>query len=400
MKRIRSISVILFLIISIIFVSKYIVSVFNSKYRVKENTIKEEYNGGVTYSDIESFENKIRESLVYKKEISMIMVGDALIHQSIYESSYKNGKYDFTNILSKIKPIVKNYDIAYYNQETVLGGTSIGLSTYPRFNSPYEVGDAFIDAGFNMVSLANNHTLDRGRSAIINSVNYWKKHKDVLTAGSYSSYDDRNEIRIFNKNGISYTMLSYTTSTNGISIPNGDKYLVNVYDESTVKKDIERVRNKVDVLIVAMHWGTEYTNYPTQAQKNIANYLSNLGVDIIIGAHPHVVEPATFIGNTLVIYSLGNFVSSQNGPNNRTGLMMSVKIVKTYKDGNTYISLEDPTARLIYTYYKEGTPRYNFVVYPYDQLNNNIMSDYKTYYNKYINIVAGSDKIIKYPLNA
>ncbi len=177
---------------------------------------------GVTMSDIETLENNIRNDLIYEKEISMVMVGDALIHQSIYQDAYKNGKYDFTKMLSRVKPIISKYDLAYYNQETILGGAKLGVSTYPRFNSPYEVGDAFRDAGFNVVSLANNHTLDRGKQAIINSTNYWKKYPKVLVAGSYGSQSDRDKVQIFEKNGITYTMLSYTTDTNGLRIPNGE----------------------------------------------------------------------------------------------------------------------------------------------------------------------------------
>ncbi len=396
---------VLILLILIVLVWVYILLSINSNKINNDNKVDNENEisdnyVGITTNDLSLFEDKIKNSFVYEKKVSVVMVGDALIHQSIYLDAYKNGKYDFKSIFKYIKPIVKEYDIAYYNQETVLGGKEIGVSTYPRFNSPYEVGDAFIDAGFNMVSLANNHTLDRGKNALVNANKYWKKHPEVLTNGSALSYEERNADKIFEKNGITYTMLSYTTQTNGISIPNKENYLVNLYDKDTVKKDIERVRSKVDVLFVAMHWGTEYTNYPTAEQKEIAKYLASLGVDVIIGAHPHVVEPVDFIGKTLVIYSLGNFVSSQNGPNNLTGLMMSVNIKKKYDENGVSITLEEPTARLLYTKYTEGSPRRNFVVYPYDKLNNNILNNYKTHYNKYINIVAGSDKIVKYPLNS
>ena len=131
------------------------------------------------------------------------MVGDSLIHQAVYHDV--EGNYDFKPMLSEIKPIISKFDLAYYNQETILGGKDIGLSTYPRFNSPYEVGDAFIDAGFNLVSLANNHTLDRGEQALNNSCNYWKS-KNVVTAGSYCSEEDRNEVKIYEKNGIKYVI--------------------------------------------------------------------------------------------------------------------------------------------------------------------------------------------------
>ena len=259
---------------------------------------------------------------------TVITAGDNLIHSSVYNYAHKlanyNG-YDFKPMYELIKPIVKDYDIAYYNQETILGGIELGLSDYPTFNSPYEVGDAMVDASFNLVSLATNHTLDRGELAVLNSRNYWNKQSSVLAVGSYSSDEERNEIHIEKINNITYTMLNYTYGTNGISVPSGKDYLVNIwpvtgsnpnYDVSyqnykeVIKSDIERVRDRVDVLIVAMHWGIEYSDMPNEYQIDAAKYLESLGVDIIIGTHPHVIQPVTWINDTLVIYSLGNFASA------------------------------------------------------------------------------------------
>ena len=173
-------------------------------------------------------------------KLSLVMVGDALLHSSVYNDAYKNGVYDFSSQLEYIKPIIQKYDLAFYNQESILGGTSIGLSDYPTFNSPQEFGDAMVDAGFNLVSLANNHTLDRGEKAVLNSCEYWKT-KDVLTAGSYTSFEEANEIKIKEKNGIKYTLLSYTYGTNGIPVPSGKEYLVNLYSDEKAKEDIEKV---------------------------------------------------------------------------------------------------------------------------------------------------------------
>ena len=131
------------------------------------------------------------------KKISLIMVGDNLIHDKIYNYAKKDNGYDFKPILENIKPIVSKYDLAYYTQETILGGSDIGVSSYPSFNSPYEVGDAMIDCGFNLVSLDTNHTLDRGEKAIINSRKYWDSKKDkIMAVGSYTSSEDRNKIDI------------------------------------------------------------------------------------------------------------------------------------------------------------------------------------------------------------
>ncbi len=332
---------------------------------------------------------------------SLIMVGDALIHEAVY-MDVKNEDYDFKPMLENIKPFVSSYDVAYYNQETILGGLEIGLSTYPRFNSPYTVGDAFVDAGFNLVSLSTNHTLDRGEQAILNSRNYWNNQENVLASGSYSSFEERNTPVIKEVNGITYTMLSYTTTTNGLRIPEGKDYLLNVYDAETVKNDIEAVRDKVDVLMVSMHWGTEYSFGVSEEQREIATYLSSLGVDLIIGTHPHVVEPIEFIDDTMVVYSLGNFISAQRGVERLTGGVASVTFKKVTENGETTVTLENPACNLVYTYSKgtSSTGRYDFKLYWYSQLNESLLPSYETYYNKYMNVLKGSDErlsVLTYP---
>lgn len=340
-----------------------------------------------------------KEPEVKTSKLSLVMVGDGLLHSSVYNDAYKDGVYDFKPQLEYIKPIVQNYDLAFYNQESILGGTSIGLSDYPTFNSPWEFGDAMIDAGFNLVSLANNHTMDRGEKAIINSCEYWKT-KDVLTAGSYCSSEEANEIKIKEKNGIKYTLLAYTYGTNGISIPSGKEYLVNLYSDEKAKNDIEKVRDKVDLLIVSMHWGTEYRSEPTEEQQRQANYLSSLGVDIIIGTHPHVIEPITYINDTLVIYSLGNFISAQstnNDYNTMVELMTSVDVIKEEKDGQATIKLDNLNNELLYNYYKKGSRWTDFKVIPFSQMNSNYNSDYQRLYNKYSEIVRMYNKDI--PIN-
>ena len=350
-----------------------------------------------------------KETKEVKKEepktskLSLVMVGDALLHSSLYKDGYKNGKYDFSSQLEYIKPIIQNYDLAFYNQESILGGTELGLSDYPTFNSPQEFGDSMIDAGFNLVSLANNHTLDRGEKAVLNSCNYWK-NKDVLTAGSYSSKEEAEEIKIKEKNGIKYTLLAYTYGTNGIKVKEGKEYLVNLYSDEKAKADIEKVRDKVDLLMVSMHWGTEYKTEPTETQKKQAEYLSSLGVDIIIGTHPHIIEPITYINDTLVIYSLGNFISAQstnNDYNTMVELMTSVDIIKEEKDGQTTIKLDNLNNELLYNYYQKGSKWTNFKVIPFSMMNENYNKDYQRLYEKYSAVVKMYDQNIKVnPLQA
>lgn len=346
----------------------------------------------------------------HSTSISLIMAGDNLINDKLYNTAKKDdGSYDFKSMYSYIKDIVKNYDLAYYNQETILGGSEIGVSSYPAFNSPYEVGDATIDTGFNLVSLATNHTLDRGEKAIINSLNYWNNKSNVLTSGSYLSNNDRNKVNIKEVNNITYTMLNYTYGTNGIKVPEGKEYLVNIWpctgnnpDNDTkyqeykevVKEDILRVRDKVDLLIVAMHFGVEYTHVPTNYQIDMAEFLSSLGVDIIIGTHPHVIMPITYINDTLVIYSLGNFLSAQdtnNDYNTTVGLLSSIKITKNIdKDNNSSIKLSDLNNELIYTTNKDG---YKIIPFSNPDIKD-YLNDYERVYNKYANIVRSIDSSI------
>ena len=350
---------------------------------------------------------KTKKDNSIKKEdsLTLVMVGDNLIHDKIYNYFKKDNSYDFRPMLEFVKPIVSKYDLAYYNQETILGGSDIGVSSYPAFNSPYEVGDAMIDSGFNLISLATNHTLDRGEKAILNSRNYWNNKSNVLAVGSYSSNEEKNKIEIKEVNNIKYTMLNYTYGTNGISVPQGKDYLVNIWPvtgnnpdndkayqeyKEQVKKDIDKVRDKVDLLMVAMHWGIEYEYTPNNYQDDMARYLESLGVNIIIGTHPHVIEPITWINNTLVIYSLGNFVSAHEVVNigNRVGLMSSVKVTKD--KGN--IKIENFDNELLYMYYKDNYT--DFRVIPFSNIDEKYLPNYKEVYNKFSNIVKSLDKNI------
>ena len=352
---------------------------------------------------------------------TMVMVGDALIHSSVYNDAYRLGEwsgYNFKPQITLIKDYVKDYDIKYYNQETILGGTSLGLSDYPTFNSPQEFGDAMLDAGFNLVSLATNHTVDRGKNAVLKSREYWNKQEGVQAVGSYSSDEEKKalETKVLEMNGITYAMLNYTYGTNGMPVENS--YLVNVwptdidnignpeYDskyqsyKDKVAEDIAAIRDKVDVLMVAMHWGIEYTHTPTNYEKDMAKFLADHDVDIIIGAHPHVIQPVEWIDDTLVIYSLGNFISAQY-QNQSTctyykcmvGLMSSLTVTKTDDNGDITIKVDNINNNLIYTYYTGW--RY-FKVIPFSNPEiKNYLPGYADVYNTYAKVIASSDERIK-----
>lgn len=339
------------------------------------------------------------ESSKKSNEITLIMAGDALLHSAVYNDAKYNLQnavdskskqafnYDFSKMFIDIEPLISKYDLAFYNQETILGGKELGLSGYPAFNSPQEFGDCMLKIGFNLISLANNHTLDRGERAIIKSLQYWH-NKSVLASGSYMSLRDKNTSRIYEKNGITYTMLAYTYGTNGIKLPKNKEYLVNIYTKEMLARDIANVRDKVDLLIVSMHWGNEYVMNPNKEQEELAHYLAELGVDIIIGNHPHVVQPIEWIGNTLVVYSLGNMISAQKGLERRIGMLAGIKVKKDSKRGQ--ISLNDLHVQLIYTYYDRQFR--NFKIYPFSLLNDSILPNYKKIYNDYLQVITQRDK--------
>ena len=360
-------------------------------------------------------EQTVKEPEEVTTTASLIMVGDNLIHSSVYRDAKRlaggNG-YDFKPIIEYIKEKTQGYDLAYYNQETILGGSEMGVSDYPTFNSPQEAGDAMLDAGFNLVSLATNHTMDRGEKAVLSSRKYWDEHEsEALAVGSYDSFENQQKVQIREVNGITYAMLNYTYGTNGISVPKGKEYLVNVWPtdlnindpardtkyqayKEQVKKDIEAVRDQVDVLMVAMHWGVEYTHNPTKYQIDSAEFLAENKVDIVIGTHPHVIQPVTWIDNTLVFYSLGNFVSAQlqdQNYNKMVGLMSSLKITKTVKGDDVKISIGDVNNELIFTSYNSKAWN-NFKVVPFSNENiGKYLSNYKSVYETYKAVVQKMD---------
>ncbi len=339
------------------------------------------------------------KDVIENYSFSMITAGDALIHNGVYidANTYKMGNdgqyiYDFTKMFGHIKEVIEPYDLKFYNQETIIGGKKIGLTSYPNFNSPEEIGsDLTNNIGFNVVNLASNHTMDRGEAAVLNSLEFWKQQKNVQTLGSYSSFEERNKIDIREINGISYAFLSYTYGTNGMPVPKGKEYYVNLWDQlkdeeyeaykKTVKEDIDRIRDKVDVLMVSMHWGVEYVHVPTATQRDAAQFLADNGVDVIIGHHSHSVMPVEWIDDTLVIYSLGNMISAQDTTQKKVGLMAAFTINKEVVNGKTTkVEVTDAKADLIYTYsnyYK------NFNIVPFSRLTDNQLYNHRSIYEQY-----------------
>ncbi len=299
------------------------------------------------------------------QRLTVAAIGDVLIHDRVFMDAETTDGYDFKPMLAAVKSELQKPDILLANQETILGGVELGLSGYPTFNSPIEVGEALIDAGVDIVSTANNHTLDKGEKGIQRSMDYLET-AGLPYVGSYKDDTDRQRLRILEKNGISIAFLSYTYGTNGIPVPEGKDFLVNLIDKEAMKEEIHRAKEQADTVIMSIHWGNEYQRYPDSIQEDLAQFLADEGVDIVFGHHPHVLQPVEWVtgkdgSRTLIVYSLGNFLSGQMWDYKDIGGMASVEIVKTVSAEGTKIELANPQ---FYPTYVASQGQANYRVVP------------------------------------
>lgn len=249
--------------------------------------------------------------------VDIIMVGDILLHDRLFESGLmEDGTYNYDHMFKKTKDEISAADIAIVNQEVILGGLELGLSGYPSFNAAYEVGDSLVNAGFDVVLHATNHALDKRKKGLLNCLNFWDtKYPNIGVLGIHDTKEDAEEIYIKEVEGIKIAILNYTYSTNGVPMPDDMPYAVDMWDEKAIKADVEKAKTMADFIVVCPHWGTEYVFEETKDQQKKAQFLADLGVDLILGTHPHVVEPVKWLkgkeGNdTLVYYSIGNFINA------------------------------------------------------------------------------------------
>ncbi len=285
--------------------------------------------------------------------VSIVMVGDVLLHTPVSDSGLmEDGSYNYEHLFANVKSDIEAADVALVNQEVILGGRELGLSGYPAFNGAYEVGDAIVNAGFDVVLQATNHALDKGKTGLINCMKYWKiTHPAISVLGINESEEAQNNIFIKEVNGIKIAVLNYTYGTNGIALPADMPFAVNLLDRDKIAVDVANAKQSADFVMVCPHWGTEYTNMETNEQEKWAYYFAELGVDLVIGTHPHVIEPVKWIESstghkTLVYYSIGNFINatSEYGPGvaaRMVGAMAKVNIEKS-PDGN--VSIKDYAA--------------------------------------------------------
>lgn len=282
------------------------------------------------------------DSLLQKEPITIHMaaIGDIMSHSTNFKNAYdaSTKTYDFSNTFKNIKSYIKDADIAIGNLETTFAGSARGYSGYPTFNTPDALGKNLKDLGIDVLSTANNHSMDKGYTGLVSTLDYLDKYK-ISHTGTYRSKEEQDTILVKDVNGIKIAFLSFTYGTNGITIPSDKKYAVNLIDKDLIKKQIKLAKEeKVDIICVNMHWGVEYKLKQNSNQEDLADFLFENGVDIILGSHPHVLEPMEkrtielADGTTkdgFVIYSLGNFMSGQIYANTKTTIILDIKITKS-----------------------------------------------------------------------
>lgn len=299
--------------------------------------------------------------------LRMLSVGDNLIHDGIYEQAKKraggNG-YDFSYCYARVKDTIASADVATINQETIVA-KSYEPSGYPLFNSPQELGQTVVDTGFDVVNLANNHMLDKTSKGLAEAIDFWDA-TGLARTGAYKDTQDLESVEYIEKNGLKIGLIGITQYTNGLVLP-GDsplKYIL-TSDEATIERKIKAAKAQCDVVLVNVHWGSEYTTTPAQEQRNLAKKMADWGANVIIGHHPHVLQPVEWIENsdgtrTLVAYSLGNFISQQNTAARVIGGMLHYDITKDFETGKVTVS--NVRFETIVTHYVSGS--HDVQIYP------------------------------------
>ncbi len=338
-----------------------------------EKTPTAETSVSVTNEDETTAQKKAENS-----KVTLVAVGDNLIHNTLIAAGeQEDGTLNYTSLYANIKPDIEKADIAVIDQETILGGESFEYTGYPIFNSPWEIGDAAIDAGFDIFNCATNHTMDKGWAGIEKEIEFFSGKSNVVQLGVNADEASYNKITYYEKNGITFSLLNYTYGTNGIPLPDDKPWCVNLLDKEKVTADIKEARKYSDVVIVFPHWGNENSHDVSDYQKEYTKLFSDLGVDIVIGCHPHVLQPVEWVTNEttgkkmIVYYSLGNFISHQIELDQLCGGIAQLTIEKKGDE------IEISTAKLvpIVCHYNRGDDgKFKFDVYKLGDYTNDLAS--------------------------
>ena len=348
MRKIIVAILVMILVFTVTFGTYYLIK--NDKKVNENNTPKQVAEGKEEIEEV-----KVPDDIT----INMTVTGDVLCHNTNFWDAYdaSTDSYDFSYVFEDIEKYFSSADIVVGTIETSFAGKEAGYSNYPTFNSPEELATDLKELGYDVMAMATNHCLDKGYKGLVSTIEELDK-AGIKHIGTYKSEEDSKEILIQEVKGIKMAFLNYTYGTNGIPIPAGKEYSVNLIDKDKIKADIEKAKKlNADVICVNMHWGEEYRQTATQEQEELADFLFQNGVDLILGSHTHVLEPmekrtVTLADGTkkdgFVIYSLGNFMSGQNANYTRQSVILDIQLTKKGKD-NT-ISIDSVKYTPIYMY--------------------------------------------------
>ncbi len=335
-----------------------------------------------------------------EEKVSFLAVGDNIMHKQLIDKAKQGETYEFLPYYTHMQSYIKEADVSFINQETILGGRSFKYSGYPLFNTPDEMAGTLHELGFDIVNGSTNHAFDMNEKAVDHSIQLFKRYKDMKYIGLYQSKEEQKKVPVIEKNGIRIALLSYNQYVNYDQKPS--EYRYNNFDKTKMKEDVERAKKVSDVIVVSCHWGKEYDTKPNDFQKKFAQYLTDLGVDVIIGTHTHTLQSIEWLDGkdghkTLVAYSLGNFISGMLEEETQLGGMLSFD----FKKDNGKVNIENITLTpLVNHFYAEnqrniiGT-RYGFTVYRLKDYTDELAKQHGVhgYQNSKISIKTMKEKV-------
>ncbi|ACV61979.1 Putative protein of poly-gamma-glutamate biosynthesis (capsule formation)-like protein [Desulfofarcimen acetoxidans DSM 771] len=292
--------------------------------------------------------------------VKLTSIGDFLMHLPIIKSAYDNNTkaYNFQPVFAPVEEYLQDSDLTIGNLETRLAGPEKGYSGYPLFNCPADLAVDLKKLGIDIITLANNHCLDMGWNGLITTMNNLEQ-AGMQYIGNARSPEERDNLLIKDIKGIKLGFLNYTETTNGLPVPEGKDFGVNLINLDIIKKDIASlISNRADIVIVYLHFGTEYKRYPTENQKKLARQVFDAGADIILGDHVHVLQPMEREGEKFIIYSLGNFISNQRWQYSDSGIILNLTFEKNLEQNKTHLKNIDYIPVWVDTYPAAGMLRY------------------------------------------
>lgn len=354
---VRSISILVLAIVvlTIIILARHNIKTSLISLVSSNDTSSENAQNNEEKNENEEKDKEVKEDATF----TMAVTGDIMCHNTQYKDAYDaaTDTYDFSYVFEEVKRYIQTADIAVGNLETTFAGAEVGYSSYPTFNTPEALAYNLKDLGFDVLTTANNHSLDKSYRGIEGTIKYLDD-ADISHTGTFNSPESQNTILYRYVKGVKIAFLSYTYGTNGIPVPSGKDYCINLIDKDLISKHLELAKEqKPDLICVSMHWGEEYRTTPTKEQEDLANFLFENGADVILGNHSHVLEPMEKRTITLadgsqkdgfVIYSLGNFISGQVKELTKDTAILNITITKHGDSDKVTIDKVDYTPLYMY----------------------------------------------------